>query len=95
MIVVDAIALPVIVWALVSAAGISGFPHRPSPRQDRLGRAARDQGRQIARGDVPLSVSLVVTLELANLVAIPIWVLLLMPDGVSLQASWRCSGHCC
>lgn len=40
---------------------------------------------QIARGDLPYAVSLVVLLSLLNIAAIPLWSALLMPSGVSIN----------
>lgn len=40
---------------------------------------------QIARGDLPYAVSLVVLLSLLNIATIPLWSALLMPSGVSIN----------
>ena len=39
---------------------------------------------QLAHGDLPLAIALVVVLELANIVAMPIWASVLMPSAISL-----------
>lgn len=40
---------------------------------------------QVARGDLPYAVSLVVLLSLLNIASIPLWSALLMPSGVSIN----------
>jgi BASS family bile acid:Na+ symporter len=86
--VVDVVAVPLLVWALVRAFGVPG--------DDAVGlllvgiASAGPLGiavTQLARGDVALAAALVVVLELANLVAIPLWAIVLLPDGVDVPVA--------
>jgi bile acid:Na+ symporter, BASS family len=46
---------------------------------------------QLARGDIPLAIALVIALELTNIVAMPIWAAALIPSGsvLPLVEIWR------
>ncbi|HEX2424979.1 MAG TPA: bile acid:sodium symporter [Actinomycetota bacterium] len=85
VVVLDCLALPVLVWALCQIIGL--------PQGFRIGlllvgmASAGPLGLkfvQLARGDAALAVSLVVILELANVVVIPAWAPVLLPAGVSV-----------
>jgi bile acid:Na+ symporter, BASS family len=45
----------------------------------------------IARGDLPLAIALVITLELANVVVMPVWAAVILPGGVNppIVEIWR------
>jgi bile acid:Na+ symporter, BASS family len=85
VIVLDCLALPVLVWALCLVIAL--------PEGFRIGlllvgmASAGPLGLkfvQLARGDAALAASLVVILELANVVVIPAWAPVLLPAGVSV-----------
>jgi BASS family bile acid:Na+ symporter len=85
VLVLDCLALPILVWALCAAARI--------PEGFRIGlllvgmASAGPLGLkfvQLARGDRALAVSLVVILELANIVVIPAWAPILLPASAAV-----------
>jgi BASS family bile acid:Na+ symporter len=88
VIVLDCLALPVLVWALCLVLTL--------PEGFRIGlllvgmASAGPLGLkfvQLARGDAALAASLVVILELANVVVIPAWAPVLLPAGVSVPVA--------
>lgn len=81
ILVLDAIVVPLVVFAFVKAFGVpedyaAGLILVGSASAGAIGLAAV----RIARGDVPLAIGLIVVLEAANVVTIPIWSSLLL-DG--------------
>ena len=84
--VVDVIALPLLVWALVRVLAVPGDY---AIGLLLVGIASAGplgiKAAQIARADVPTAVALVVVLELVNLAAIPFWVKVLLPSGTEID----------
>ncbi len=83
--VVDVVLVPLLVWGLVRALSVSGdyaigLLLVGVASAGPLGIVAT----QLARGDVAIAVALVVALEVANLVAIPLWALVLLPAGTDV-----------
>jgi BASS family bile acid:Na+ symporter len=83
--VLDVVIVPLLVWGLVQAFSISdryatGLLLVGVASAGPLGITAA----QLARADLPYAIALVVVLEAANAVAIPVWVALLMPPGVQV-----------
>lgn len=83
---VDVVVLPPLVWVLVEAVSV------PDGYADGLLLAAVASGgplaikaAQLAHADVAAAVSLVVVLELVNLVAFPVWAPLLLADGAGIH----------
>jgi BASS family bile acid:Na+ symporter len=81
--VLDLVGIPLLVWVITVLAGVpAGFA------TGLLLVGAASAGplglklATVARGDTALAIGLVVALELANLVAIPIWAAVLLPAGV-------------
>jgi BASS family bile acid:Na+ symporter len=83
---VDVVVLPLLVWALVRALGV---PDAYAVGLLLVGVASGGplgiKATQLARGDVPSAVMLVGVLEVANLLAIPVWAALLMPAGMEVS----------
>jgi BASS family bile acid:Na+ symporter len=71
------VALVLTLW--IAGLGL-GMSHRPSQILRTLRR-----GGLFARADLPYAIALVVVLESANAVAIPVWVTLLLPSGVQVS----------
>lgn len=85
VVVVDVVVVPLLVWALVRALSVPGdyavgLVLVGIASAGPLGIAAT----QLARGDVATAAALVVVLELANLVALPLWALVLLPEGTDV-----------
>jgi BASS family bile acid:Na+ symporter len=83
---VDVVALPLLVWMLVRALAVPGDY---AIGLLLVGVASAGplgiKAAQIARADVPAAVALVVVLELVNLAAIPLWVMVLLPSGTEID----------
>ena len=83
--VLDVVLVPLLVWGLVQAFSI---PDRYATGLLLVGVASAGplgiKAAQLARADLPYAIALVVVLEAANAVAIPVWVALLMPPGVQV-----------
>jgi BASS family bile acid:Na+ symporter len=83
--VLDVVIVPLLVWGLVQAFSI---PDRYATGLLLVGVASAGplgiKAAQLARADLPYAIALVVVLEAANAVAIPVWVALLMPPGVQV-----------
>lgn len=83
--ILDVVIVPALAWLTLRAAGVEG-----DVEIGLLLVAIASAGpfgmkaSQIARGDLPLAIALVVLLEAANAVGVPIWVALLMPEGVDV-----------
>ena len=80
LVVLDSVVVPLVVVALVALLGV------PAPYAQGLlivGAAAAGplglKTTQLARGDVPLAIGLVVVLELLNLVTMPAWTAVFFP----------------
>ena len=84
-IVLDVVIVPLLVWGLVQALSI---PDRYATGLLLVGVASAGplgiKAAQLAHADLPYAIALVVVLEAANVVAIPVWVALLMPPGVQV-----------
>jgi BASS family bile acid:Na+ symporter len=84
-IVLDVVIVPLLVWGLIHAFSI---PDRYATGLLLVGVASAGplgiKAAQLARADLPYAIALVVVLEAANVVAIPVWVALLMPPGVQV-----------
>jgi bile acid:Na+ symporter, BASS family len=83
--VLDVVIVPLLVWGLVQAFSI---PDHYATGLLLVGVASAGplgiKAAQLARADLPYAIALVVVLEAANVVAIPVWVALLMPPGVQV-----------
>jgi bile acid:Na+ symporter, BASS family len=83
--VLDVVLVPLLVWGLVQAFSI---PDHYATGLLLVGVASAGplgiKAAQLARADLPYAIALVVVLEAANVVAIPVWVALLMPPGVQV-----------
>jgi BASS family bile acid:Na+ symporter len=83
--VLDVVIVPLMVWGLVEAFSI---PDHYATGLLLVGVASAGalgiKAAQLARADLPYAIALVVVLEAANVVAIPVWVALLMPPGVQV-----------
>jgi BASS family bile acid:Na+ symporter len=83
---VDVVAVPLLVWALVRVVGVPGDY---AVGLLLVGIAAAGplgiKAAQLAKADVAVAVSLVVVLELVNLAAIPVWAALLLPAGAAIE----------
>ncbi len=83
---VDVVAVPLIVWILVRVFAV---PDDYAIGLLLVGMASAGplglKAAQLANADVRAAVVLVVALELANLVAIPVWAALLLPDGTEVS----------
>jgi BASS family bile acid:Na+ symporter len=79
--------IPLLVWALVRLLGVDGDY---AVGLLLVGVASAGplgiKAAQLAGADVPVAVSLVVVLELVNLVAIPFWAAVLLPEGTSVSS---------
>lgn len=82
---VDVLLLPLLVWVLVRLLEV---PDDYAVGLLLVGMASAGplgiKAAQLAGADVPAAVSLVLALELANLVAIPFWAAVLLPDGTEV-----------
>jgi BASS family bile acid:Na+ symporter len=83
--VLDVVLVPLVVWGLVQAFSV---PDRYATGLLLVGMASGGplgiKAAQLARADLPYAIALVVVLEAANAVAIPLWVALLLPSGVQV-----------
>ena len=83
--VLDVVIVPLLVWGLVQAFSI---PDHYATGLLLVGVATAGplgiKAAQLARADLPYAIALVVVLEVANAVAIPVWVALLMPPWVQV-----------
>jgi BASS family bile acid:Na+ symporter len=83
--VLDILLLPLLIWGLTRAFSV---PDRYATGLLLVGMASAGplgiKAAQLARADLPYAIALVVVLEAANAVAIPIWVALLLPPGVQV-----------
>lgn len=83
--VLDVVIVPLLVWGLVQAFSI---PDHYATGLLLVGVASAGplgiKAAQLARADLPYAIALVVVLEAANVVAIPVWVALLLPPGVQV-----------
>jgi BASS family bile acid:Na+ symporter len=83
--VLDVVIVPLMVWGLVEAFSI---PDHYATGLLLVGVASAGalgiKAAQLARADLPYAIALVVVLEAANVIAIPVWVALLMPPGVQV-----------
>jgi BASS family bile acid:Na+ symporter len=92
LIVLDSVLIPLLVAALV---GIVQVPSEYAVGLLIVGAAAAGplglKTAELARGDLPLAVTLIVVLELLNIVALPIWAMLLLPSSFALPMAeiWR------
>ena len=81
----DVVIVPLLVWGLVQAFSV---PDRYATGLLLVGVASAGplgiKAAQLAGADLPYAIALVVVLEAANAVAIPVWVALLMPPGVQV-----------
>ena len=80
LVVLDIVVVPLVVVALVWLLGV------PAPYAQGLlivGAAAAGplglKTTQLAKGDLPLAIGLVIVLELLNIVAMPVWAAILQP----------------
>jgi BASS family bile acid:Na+ symporter len=84
--VVDVVLLPLLVWALVQLLQV---PDDYAIGLLLVGMASAGplgiKAAQLAGADVPAAVSLVLVLEIANLVAIPFWAALLLPAAADVD----------
>ena len=83
IVALDAILVPLFVWALVRILGVpegyaSGLILVGAASAGAIGLAKV----RLASGDVPLAIGLIVVLELANLVTIPVWSAILLTGPV-------------
>jgi bile acid:Na+ symporter, BASS family len=83
--VLDILLVPLLIWGLTQAFSV---PDRYATGLLLVGMASAGplgiKAAQLARADLPYAIALVVVLEAANAVAIPIWVALLLPPGVQV-----------
>jgi BASS family bile acid:Na+ symporter len=81
----NVIAVPLVVWALVGLVGVSAG-YRTGLLLVGIASAGPlgIKASAVARGDVPYAVSLVILLELANLVAMPAWLAVMLPHGAAV-----------
>ena len=83
--VLDIVLIPLLIWGLTQAFSV---PDRYATGLLLVGMASAGplgiKAAQLARADLPYAIALVVVLEAANAVAIPIWVALLLPPGVQV-----------
>ena len=86
--VLDVVLVPLLVWALAQAFSV---PDHYVTGLLLVGMASGGplgiKAAQLACADLPLAIALVVVLEAANALAIPVWAALLLPPGV--HASMR------
>jgi bile acid:Na+ symporter, BASS family len=80
--VLDVVLVPLVIWGLAQAFSV---PDRYATGLLLVGMASAGplgiKAAQLARADLPYAIALVVVLEAANAVAIPVWVALLLPPG--------------
>ena len=92
LLLLDVIVVPLIVLGLVRLLAV---PNDHAVGLLIVGTAAAGplglKTAQLARGDVPLAIALVIVLELVNIVAMPIWAVIVVPDAVMLPLVeiWR------
>lgn len=83
--VLDIVVVPLLVWGLVQVFSV---PDRYATGLLLVGMASAGplgiKAAQLARADLPYAIALVVVLGVANAVAIPVWVALLLPPGVQV-----------
>ena len=83
--VLDILLIPLLILGLTQAFSV---PDRYATGLLLVGMASAGplgiKAAQLARADLPYAIALVVVLEAANAVAIPIWVALLLPPGVQV-----------
>jgi BASS family bile acid:Na+ symporter len=85
-VLLNVVVVPLIAWGLTRALPIdSGYTTGLLLVAFASAAPASLKLAQIARGDVPYAVSLVVLLSVLNIAAIPLWSALLMPSGVSIN----------
>ncbi|HVD28690.1 MAG TPA: bile acid:sodium symporter [Mycobacteriales bacterium] len=86
MVVLNTLVLPALAWALATAAPIApGYVAGIALAAIGSAGAAGLKAAQLSRrADLPLAVSLVVVLQLANLVAVPVWAAVVV-TGASLS----------
>ena len=86
VVLVDVLVLPLLVWALVKLFQV---PAGYATGLLLVGVASAGpfgvKASQLARADAVLALSLVVTLELANLAAIPFWSTVVLPSGAGID----------
>ena len=84
--VLDVVIVPLVVWGLAEAFSV---PDRYAIGLLLVGMASAGplgiKASELARADLPYAIALVVVLEAANAVAIPVWVALLLPPGVQVS----------
>lgn len=84
-VLLDVVIVPLLIWGLVQAFSV---PDRYATGLLLVGMASGGplgiKAAQIGRADVPYAIALVVVLEAANAVAIPVWVALVLPPGVQV-----------
>lgn len=87
VVIVNAVAIPAIAWLVAEALPISdAYVSGLVLATLGAGSAAALKGAQLAeRADLPLAVSLVVVLQLSNIVAVPLWAGRVV-SGASLSA---------
>jgi bile acid:Na+ symporter, BASS family len=83
LIVLDAVAMPLVIYALARALAVpegytAGLVLVGAASAGAIGLAIV----RLAAGDMPLAIGLVVVLEAGNLITIPLWSTILLPDGV-------------
>ncbi len=88
IVVLDVVVIPVAVALLVRALSV---PHDYATGLIIVGVASAGplglKATQLARGDVALAIALVVILELANIVAMPLWAALLLDGATALPVA--------
>jgi predicted Na+-dependent transporter len=85
-VLLNAVAVPLIAWGLTKAFRVDpGYATGILLIAFASAAPASLKLAQIARGDVPFAVSLVVLLSVLNIAAIPLWSALLMPSSVSID----------
>jgi BASS family bile acid:Na+ symporter len=84
-VLLDVVMVPLLIWGLVQAFSV---PDRYATGLLLVGMASGGplgiKAAQLARADLPYAIALVVVLEAANAVAIPVWVALVLPPGVQV-----------
>jgi BASS family bile acid:Na+ symporter len=92
LLVLDAVVVPLLVAVLVRVVNV---PSEYAVGLLIVGAAAAGplglKTAELARGDLPLAVALIVMLELVNIVALPIWATILLPTSFALPLAeiWR------
>jgi BASS family bile acid:Na+ symporter len=92
LLVLDVLVVPLVVLALVTVLSV---PDNYAVGLLIVGTAAAGplgfKTAQMARGNGPLAIALVIVLELVNIVAMPLWAIIVVPDAAMLPPAeiWR------